>query len=414
MSRATTILTFLATGNPTGLKFTLEHGEARAIFDFGREHAPGRDPFSLGITPRGGRELDDLLAVGLAPRLEGVYHDWDGRTSVFISHLHLDHTYLVRYLHPAVPLYYPAEMEPLRRACAESGVVPWRIPAGSGVEDGTTVRCGEIAVRFVAVDHDLPGATGFLIQTPDLTLAYTGDHRWHGLHPEKTQAFAAAARGVDVLVQEAVSLAPRELDASSSASEPAPRLTEAGVVDGFEKAMAAASGVVVVDLYPMNRERVAAFGAACERHGRRLVLEPGPAAVAAWPEVLTDLAGVRAAPARYCVALSFESLPLLIDLHPPTGSLFIHSDGTPLGVWDPAWPVLMAWVDRFGLAFVQIASSGHSRPEDLHRMVDAVRPGVVLPVHTRAPEALETGATPRLIPKPLEAYTAEFLRGLRG
>lgn len=414
MSRATTVLTFLATGNPTGLKFTVEHGDARAIFDFGREHAPGRDPFSLGIMPRKGRELDDLLAVGLAPRLDGVYSDWDGRSSVFISHLHLDHTYLVRYLDPAVPLYYPAEMEPLRSACSGVGVVPWRRPAGSGVEDGATIQCGEIAVQFVAVDHDLPGATGFRIQTPDLTLAYTGDHRWHGLHPEKTQAFAAAARGVDVLVQEAVSLAPRELDASSSASEPAPRLTEAGVVDGFENAIASAHGLVVVDLYPMNRERVAAFGAACRRHGRRLVLEPAAAAVAAWSEVLGDPADAAAAPSEYCVALAFDSMPLLIDLHPPTGSLFIHSDGTPLGVWDPAWPVLMAWVERFGLEFVQIASSGHSRPEDLHRMVDAVRPGVVLPVHTRAPEALETGAIPRLIPKPLEAYTAEFLRSFRG
>ena len=115
---ATTRLTFLNLGNPTGLKFTVEHGDHRVLFDFGLEHAPGRAPFSLGLEPRVGRELADLLGVGSAPRLEGVYDRWDGRTAVFISHLHLDHTALVRFLHPDVPLRYPEAMEELRAAVA--------------------------------------------------------------------------------------------------------------------------------------------------------------------------------------------------------------------------------------------------------------------------------------------------------
>ena len=101
-----TTLRFLHTGNPTGLKFLVEHGDARCLFDFGREHAPGRAPFSLGLSPRPGREVADLVAVGAAPYLEGVYAGdrWDGRTHLFISHLHLDHTGLVPFLHPEVPL----------------------------------------------------------------------------------------------------------------------------------------------------------------------------------------------------------------------------------------------------------------------------------------------------------------------
>jgi len=62
-----TQVTFLSTGNPTGLKFTVEHGGRRVIFDFGLEHAPGRAPFSMGLEPRAGRELADLQAVGSAP-----------------------------------------------------------------------------------------------------------------------------------------------------------------------------------------------------------------------------------------------------------------------------------------------------------------------------------------------------------
>jgi ribonuclease J len=405
LRRATTVLTFLATGNPTGLKFTVEHGATRCLFDFGREHAPGRAPFSLGLEPRRGRELDDLIALGEAPRIDGVYRDWDGRTSVFISHLHLDHTGLVRFLSPAVPLYYPAEMEELRSACAGSGYLAWREPAGTPVPDRGRIRCDEIEVEFVAVDHDLPGASGFLIRTPDLLLAFSGDHRRHGLHRELTERFVQAARGCDVLILECVSL--------GVPSEDTERRTEAEVATAFADLLRRTPGLVVANLYPMNRERVAAVGAVCRAAGRRLLLEPQAAAMAGWRDVLTDLAEVAADPSRHCIQFDFSSLPKLIDLNPPKGSVWVQCGGMPLGPFDPAASVLETWVKRFELELVHLSSSGHSFPRDLARTVQEVSPGVVLPVHSRAPDLLVSGGVPRLIPVPLRPYAAGELRSLR-
>src|SRR5262249_44712937 len=159
----------------------------------GIEHAPGMVPFSLGLRPRPGRELPDLQAVGMAPRGTGVLGAWDHRTSLFLSHMHLDHAALASCVHPDVPLYYPQRMEPLRAACGRASYVSWREPPGIAIPDRGRVAVGEIEVEFVAVDHDLPGATGFVVRTPDLSLAYTGDHRWHGFHPELTERFAEAA-----------------------------------------------------------------------------------------------------------------------------------------------------------------------------------------------------------------------------
>jgi ribonuclease J len=405
LRRATTVLTFLATGNPTGLKFTVEHGPARCLFDFGREHAPGRAAFSLGLEPGPGRELDDLIAVGEAPRIDGVYRDWDGRTSVFISHLHLDHTGLVRFLSPAVPLYYPAEMEELRSASTGSGYMAWRKPVGTQVRDRGRIRCDEIEVEFVAVDHDLPGATGFLIRTPDLLLAFSGDHRRHGLHPELTDRFVQAARGCDVLILECVSL--------GAANEEGERRPEAEVATAFADLLRRTRGLVLANLYPMNRERVAAIGAVCRAAGRRLLLDPQAAAIAGWHDVLTDLAEVAADPSRHCVQLDFRSLPKLIDLKPPKGSMWVQSGGTPLGPFDPATGVLETWLNRFELELVELNSSGHSFPRDLARTVQEVAPGVVLPVHSRAPELLVSGGVPRLLPVPLRPYAAGELRSLR-
>lgn len=399
-SNATT-LTFLALGTPTGLKFVVERGGDRAIFDFGREHNPGGAPFAQGIEPRPGRELADLLALGVAPRIDGVYAGADGRTSMFISHLHLDHTGLVRYVDPSLPLYYPAAMEPLRAGAAEAGEVPWRDPAGIPVPDRGRVTIGEIEVEFVAVDHDLPGATGFVIRTPDLTIAFTGDNRRHGTRPDVTEAYARAARGADVLIQEAVSMG----------WEDGERSTEAEVRARFDDVLSACAGLAVVNLYPMNRDRVAAFGEACRRHGRRLLMEPAPARTAGWPDVL-DAEGVdraRRHPDGFCVQLGFRSLPTLIDLAPPAGSVYIHSDGAPLGRFDPAYRVMGEWCARLGLALVTLSSSGHARPRDVERMVREIDPRVVLPVHTIAPERLEVAGVRRLLVEPLRRYSAAEL-----
>ena len=410
MPTATTSLTFLATGNPTGLKFTVEHGEARALFDFGREHAPGRALFSMGLEPRDGRELSDLLATGIAPRLDGIYQRWDQRTSVFISHLHLDHTSLVEFLHPDVPIYYPAGMEDLRAATVAAGHVGWRTPAGRPTPDRGRVQVGEIEVEFVAVDHDLPGASGFRITTPELRIAFTGDHRWHGPRPEVTARFAELARGADVLIQEGVTLGMTGPAPQAGESAPALPLTERGVWAEFEVLLEARpTGLVLVNTYPMNRERIAAFGEACARSGRRFLMEPGAARIAGWEGVWTDPSQAAKDPDAHCLQVSFEGLPALIDLQPPPGSAYIHSNGTPLGGYDPAWPVMEGWVAHFGLDLVRLPSSGHSHSPDITRMVESVRPGVVLPVHSRFPEALQVPGTPSLVVEPLRRYSAAEL-----
>ncbi len=400
MSAASTTLTFLHTGNPTGLKFLVEHAGARCLFDFGREHAPGRTLFSLGLEPRPGQELADLVAVGAAPPLEGVYAGdaWDSRTHLFITHMHLDHTGLIPLLGPGVPLYYPAAMEPVRAGADSSGYLPWRRPTGSGVADGQTIAVGPIRVRFVAVDHDLPGATGFLIETPEASIAFTGDNRWHGLRPELTEAFANTARGVDLLIQEGVSLGSVPVEGAP------PPLCEADAIAELGSALAEAPGLVIVNCYGMNRERVAGLAAGCASAGRRLLMEPQMAAMAGWPDVLGSTDSVRDDPRGHCLQLGFESLPRLIDLQPPTGSVWIQSGGAPMGPFDPAFAVLEAWAARFGVELRTVTSSGHSRPEDIVRMVSSVHPKLVLPVHSRAPEALLVPGVPSFLPQAGVAY----------
>ena len=409
MVGATTRLTFLNLGRPTGLKFLIGHGDDRCLFDFGLEHAPGRALFSVGLEPRGGRELDDLRAVGAAPAIDGVYRDqvWDGRTHAFISHLHLDHTGLVRFLNPEVPLFFPSGMEPLRRAAAATGYLPWRDPPGHHVGNGLEVAVGAIRVRFVEVDHDVPGATGFLVTTPELSIAITGDQRWHGLHPEINEAFVREVRGADVLIQEGVRLAPPMLPETEV---PRVELSEAEVAVHLREAIAAAEGLVIVNLYGMNRDRVQAVAAACRDAGRRFRMDPVMGPIGGWDDIYSDLAEAASEPRGHCLQMDYAALPSLIDLRPPPGSVYIVSNGTPLGAYDPTWGVMLAWVERFGLELKFIGASGHSRPADIESQVREIAPGVVLPVHSLHPEALQVEGVPSLVPEVGRAYSPQDLR----
>jgi ribonuclease J len=268
-------------------------------------------------------------------------------------------------------------------------------------------------VEFVTVDHDLPGASGFLVRTPDLSIAYTGDHRWHGMHPERTAAFTRRVAGADVLIQEAVGLAQLSEDRPANGRPPGrrePVLDEAELAARFEELLARTEGLVVVNLYPMNRERVHAFGAASARQGRQLLLPPPAARLAGWSGMLVQADRVRRWPARHCVQLGFMDLPTLIDLEPPPGSVYVHSNGPPLSEHEPGYGVLRAWTDALGLAFVSLGTSGHSTAEDLATMIRLVGPRLVLPVHSRRPELLPAGDTPWMVPAACRAYSSEELR----
>jgi hypothetical protein len=84
-----------------------------------------------------------------------------------------------------------------------------------------------------------------------------------------------------------------------------------------------------------------------------------------------------------------------------------------MGPFDPAYAVLEAWSARFDIELQTITSSGHSRPEDVVRMVTTVHPKVVLPVHSRAPEALVVRGVPSFLPQAGVAYgVADILAGL--
>ena len=96
------------------------------------------------------------------------------------------------------------------------------------VKENEVVQVGKIKVKVMPVDHDAYGASGLLIETPDLVISYTGDIRLHGYRKDATLNFCKESENCDVLLIEGVTVSFQELneDARVPEDENEPNLIE--------------------------------------------------------------------------------------------------------------------------------------------------------------------------------------------
>jgi len=383
---------------------------------------PATNFFDGRVQTRPDRLLPDLLALGLAPALPRLYAPAalmanvglgpgpDERTAVFVSHLHLDHISLLQFVAEEIPIYMSEEsarLVPLLEAAGLGSGLQRRLQS---LPAGGTVALGELRVTLMPVDHDVPGAAGFLIDTPEGTLAYSGDLRTHGYRAGSTEAFvaAAAARHPRALVMETTRMG----------EESVPTLTESGVIEEMVRAVSECSGVAMVVPYPRNIERLECLPEVASRSGRQLLLEPAfarlmgsrlPAdvgffGIATQGREAVAPEAIRADPRAYLLQLSYPQLASLIDLKPPSGSILVHSDGEPLGPFDPAFTNLQRWLERFGIEHRIIRASGHASPAELVRLAAVMGAEVIFPLHGFRPDLLILPGARQVLPAPNVPY----------
>ncbi|CAA7603220.1 Beta-lactamase superfamily domain protein [Acididesulfobacillus acetoxydans] len=389
-----------------GTKLHLTSGDDELIFDFGATYEPGKGRFDPVLTVRPGLEAEDYRAAGVIPDLPYLYSaSLAQHIAVFISHFHLDHVGMLSCLDPAVPLYISQPSFDLLRQLEVVGegigghrnlrVFPY----------GEWIDFGRLKILPLPVEHDIPGASGFYVKTPDGTLAYTGDFRGHGLHPDVTTAFFTrlGKMGTNILVSEG----------TRAGEAPRPDAYSENELSGAIEAAVRPGKAAFFTLYNRNIERIATFARAARSLGRRLVLTPAthhlfrtlspgeynlsqpavfvtqefrvrglPPWIAGLDAPRLTVSDIASEPAHFLTELPYANLNELVDLRPERGSSFIHSDGTPLGEFDPAFRNLKQWLRDFNLDLFFARSSGHASPEYLKKCVDLADPDILYPVHT--------------------------------
>jgi ribonuclease J len=408
-------------------KVLIGDGGHRVLLDLGLDIPAEGDLYRAPVRLRPRDELSARLRAGAAAAIPGIYDPAGlggsgdapladglrGRlaepgepTAVFISHPHIDHVGLVGFVRPEIAVHAAPEAIGLLGALAAGGdVLPgprdFAAPSTAWVpaEAGTKVHVGPMTVERFDLDHDVPGASGYQVTTSDGVLAFTGDIRFHGHHPERSWAFADAVAGCDVLVTEGTTL---------SFDDAYPPRTEADVARDYAAALAASRDLMLQAVYPRDLDRVRALNAIAAEHGRVIAWPRRTAAflrAAGIEAAAAEPAVIRESPGSFVVQVDPDDLPSLLDLPLGPGSAVLHANGEPLGPFDPRWKLFTDWIGHCGLPLRQIGCSGHASADHLHEMVYRVRPKIVIPIHTRSPRRLHpVGGPARVVVSYAQRY----------
>ena len=336
---------------------------------------------------------------------------------VVLSHPHADHYGLLASAHSSIPVYLGEGAHRLLDAAA-----PF-LPMGSIPQAVTTYRnrqpftIGPFRITPFLMDHSAFDAYALLVEAEGRKLLYSGDFRGHGRKAWAFDSFLAKPpEDIDVLLMEGTVL---------GRDEAPPPLTEAELEAGITAAVVGTAGLVLACFSPQNVDRFVTFYKAALRTGRDLVVDLYTACLLD-ALALPSLPSPQSASSRIRVYLPGGQKRRIVrterfDLVEPYRSRRIFAgeiaarpdhwlmmfrasmieDMKKIGaiaggrlIWS-LWPGyldrdrldLRTWAAEQGLAFDILHTSGHAHPADLARMVGAVAPRHVVPIHTTHPAA---------------------------
>ncbi len=412
-----------------GNKILVSSRDTRVFFDFGQSFSYLDQYFvpEAYLSPRERFGLKDYFGLDLMPRLEGLYSqealqytdmqykepEYD---AVFLSHPHMDHFSHMRYLDPKIPIHMGETTERILRS-TEATTTAVCIPEGAQVfpyQSGKKIKVGSIEVTPINVDHSVPGAFGFLIDTGEKRFVYTGDLRQHGKRPEATEQFLKGAEGLeaDALVIEGTRVASKESRKNH---------TEPFVEEESRKVVRNTEGMVLCMRYPKDLDRFRTFYSIAKEAGKEIIVSPKTAHLLLslsgdqigmpnplkdnnikifmrekktyfkWEkELMEDCVGVDYIHKNQeSVMLELDSYYMaeLVDIKPRKGDI-IHSMSEPFEE-DPVSAmvdeVLHNWAARFNMNYHQLHASGHASHSEIFEMVGRINSKVTVPVHTKQP-----------------------------
>lgn len=360
-------------------------------------------------------DVDVGASVPLA-RVEGLADGGGSVLGLFLSHGHADHWGLVGQVHSDVPVYMgEAACRIVKEAAFFSPLGADVKPAGY-LRDRVPICLGPFVVTPFLADHSGFDAYSLLVEAEGKRLFYTGDLRGHG---RKGRLFEELVRnppeGVDALICEGTQVRTGGLVESG----PTEQDVEEGLLEVFRKT----AGMALVAFSPQNIDRLVTVFRATRRAGRTLVVDLYTDTIArATGRSTIPQAGftglkvyvpqsqrvkvkesqqffrVNGLKGRRVYAEQLAQRPGDYAMIFRSSMIrdFLHIDALSRAVL--VWSLWKGYLDepsgrrvkRFALEHDLplrcIHSSGHAYVEDLQRLVAALAPGEVVPVHTEAPE----------------------------
>jgi ribonuclease J len=456
------------------------------------------DPLALGLLPPlEGIYRDDLQMPALWQQFRNIplYRRLEAVDGVLLSHAHLDHSGHISFLREDIPVYATSVTAFVIKAMQDSGKTDfdqqvcyfsptsrecptgWRQTAfltanlpyqqrqfciadrepetlspdalqfwSLGFWEKTAKQkdlasrpmtahhdC-HLSLRCFPVDHSIPGACAWAIETGSGWVVYSGDLRFHGKRAELSQRF----------IEDAASLRPKALILEGTNVERESNIAEREVYENGLKAIKGAEGLVIADFSPRDVDRLLTFLQIARDTGRKLAILPKDAyllktmrllepetpdiaregSIAIYQETTAKRSpfhwlrnlfeeyeskivlaeDVASAQESFILCFSFFDLNELPSIHPKAGSLYVYSSSEP---HDEEQEIdfrrLHNWLEYFGLKGFGLPvevngewqipdgerglhASGHACGPDLLEVAREIKPEILIPVHSEHPD----------------------------
>lgn len=318
--------------------------------------------------------------------------------AVLFTHYHGDHTGQMLRIRPEIPIYAGALAKDIMRLSAERGgqkneALCRRIETIQTFSPGKPFLIGDIQITPFCIDHSACDSYMFLIEADGKRLLYTGDFRLHGVRGNVMDKILDRRIGtVDVVVTEGTTVSRSEHEV----------VTEWDLQKRV-KAYLRQYKYVFVLCATTNLDRIFALARAVPR-GKYCICDD-------YQKMLVETVSKH-----WSGISSFYEMPKLLSFkhHPPArfaelgGLMFVRANskfGAIICQYDPAQSILLysmwdgyrtkpdstipEFLSLTG-TWAELHTSGHASPDDLRHVIEKADPEIVIPMHTDAPQKMQT------------------------
>lgn len=397
----------------------IQHENSRIVVDIG-----------MPLYDRDGQKFDmnkyqsyigpELVKQGILPAVPGLYA-WDTESrpidGVLISHAHMDHYGLYRFVNKAICCFAGAGTKKLIDLTDAFTPYSGTIENCSFIRSGVPFLCGSFSITPYLMDHSAFDAYAFLIEAQDKKVIYSGDFREHG---RKAKAFYwflhNAPRNVDALLLEGTmfgrteEVVKTETDIEKEIAgllRNTPGIvfiyTSGQNIDrlvSFYKAACRTNRLFVIDVYTaIILDELKEFAALPHPGGsfknvkvfypewlcRRMIREGHGAVLARYRDREIKIEEISDKADRIVMMTRASMLKDIDQIAKLDGGALIYS------MWggylqEKSMEPMLEWIRQRNLAFHSVHTSGHASISTLKKVVHTLKPQRIIPIHTFYPD----------------------------